>query len=289
MALYSGRIVKGGHGLMKRQYEGYTVVPFAPVRRLIVDVLEMGHRKHMIHGLAEVDVTRARQYIREYEATTGKDLSFTAFIVACLGKAVERNKYMHAYRSGRNHLVLFDEVDVNTQIEIEMDGKKVPIPHTIKAANKRTVRDIHQEIRRVQAEGEKSESAPTSRGEKLFTALPTFVRRLLMRMMFKDPHRAKEYAGTVLLTAVGMFGEGSGWGIPLIMHTLGVTLGGIAEKPVVLDGQIKVRECLSLTVSFDHDIIDGAPAARFTQRFKELIERGYGLDDQDLGADEDRA
>jgi hypothetical protein len=31
------------------------------------------------------------------------------------------------------------------------------------------------------------------------------------------------------------------------------------------------------TPSFDHDIIDGAPAARFTQRLKELIESGYGL------------
>ena len=113
---------------MKKQYDGYAVVPFAPVRRMIVDVLEMGHRKHMIHGLVEVDVTRARRYIRDYEATTGKDLSFTAFIVACLGKAVERNKYMHAYRSGRNHLVLFDEVDVNTQIEIEMDGRRSRFP-----------------------------------------------------------------------------------------------------------------------------------------------------------------
>ena len=101
---------------MKRQYDGYAVVPFPPVRRMIVDVLEMGHRKHTIHGLAEVDVTRVRQYIREYEATSGKDLSFTAFIVACIGKAVERNKYMHAYRSGRNHLVLFDEVFQNFRI-----------------------------------------------------------------------------------------------------------------------------------------------------------------------------
>jgi pyruvate/2-oxoglutarate dehydrogenase complex dihydrolipoamide acyltransferase (E2) component len=271
---------------MKRQYEGYTVVPFAPVRRMIVDVLDMGHRKHTIHGLAEADVTRARQYIREYEATSGKDLSFTAFIVVCLGKAVDRNKYMHAYRSGRNHLVMFDEVDVNTQIEIEIEGRKVPIPHTIKAANKRTVRDIHQEIRRVQAEGERSESAPTGGDEKLFMSLPSFVRRPLMGMMFKDPHRAKELAGTVMLTAIGMFGEGGGWGIPLTHHTLGVTLGGIAEKPVVIDGQIEIRERLSITVSFDHDIIDGAPAARFTERFKDLIELGYGLTDQDTSAKE---
>jgi len=32
-----------------------------------------------------------------------------------------------------------------------------------------------------------------------------------------------------------------------------------------------------MTISVDHDIIDGAPLARFTQRLKELIENGYGL------------
>ena len=59
--------------------------------------------------------------------------------------------------------------------------------------------------------------------------------------------------------------------------TLTVTLGGIAEKPGVVDGRIQIQECLYMTLSFDHDIIDGAPAARFTQRLKELIESGYGL------------
>ena len=34
------------------------------------------------------------------------------------------------------------------------------------------------------------------------------------------------------------------------------------------------------TASFDHDIIDGAPAARFSQRLKELIESGYGITEQ---------
>ncbi len=42
---------------------------------------------------------------------------------------------------------------------------------------------------------------------------------------------------------------------------------------------LKIREYPSVTVCFDHDIIDGAPAARFAQRFKELIESGYGLTD----------
>ena len=47
----------------------------------------------------------------------------------------------------------------------------------------------------------------------------------------------------------------------------------------VVDGQIAIREYLSLTLSFDHETIDGAPAARFTQRLIDLIERGYGLFD----------
>jgi pyruvate/2-oxoglutarate dehydrogenase complex dihydrolipoamide acyltransferase (E2) component len=74
------------------------------------------------------------------------------------------------------------------------------------------------------------------------------------------------------------------------VHTLDVALGGIAEKPGVMDGRIEIREYLCLTLSFDHDIIDGAPAARFTQRLKELIESGYGLEDlmmEGLGDDED--
>jgi pyruvate/2-oxoglutarate dehydrogenase complex dihydrolipoamide acyltransferase (E2) component len=50
-------------------------------------------------------------------------------------------------------------------------------------------------------------------------------------------------------------------------------------KPGVVDGNIAIREYLSLTISLNHELIDGAPAARFTERVKELIESGYGLDD----------
>ena len=82
-----------------------------------------------------------------------------------------------------------------------------------------------------------------------------------------------------MLTAVGMFGRGSGWRIPLVNHALNVTVGGISEKPSVIDGHIEIREYFCLTISFDHDIIDGAPAARFIQRFKGLVENGDGLCD----------
>jgi pyruvate/2-oxoglutarate dehydrogenase complex dihydrolipoamide acyltransferase (E2) component len=44
-----------------------------------------------------------------------------------------------------------------------------------------------------------------------------------------------------------------------------------------VDGRIEVREYLNMTVSVDHDIVDGAPAARFVNELRELIESGYGL------------
>ena len=93
------------------------------------------------------------------------------------------------------------------------------------------------------------------------------------------PQLWKKYVGTVGITAVGMFGKGAAWGIPPAIPTLMITLGGIGEKPVLVDGHIALRDYLSLTISFDHDMIDGAPAARFTERLKELIESGYGLGD----------
>jgi pyruvate/2-oxoglutarate dehydrogenase complex dihydrolipoamide acyltransferase (E2) component len=61
------------------------------------------------------------------------------------------------------------------------------------------------------------------------------------------------------------------------MHTLGLTIGGIAEKPAIVDGQLVLREYSCVTISLDHDVVDGAPAARFAQCLKELVESGYGL------------
>jgi pyruvate/2-oxoglutarate dehydrogenase complex dihydrolipoamide acyltransferase (E2) component len=46
----------------------------------------------------------------------------------------------------------------------------------------------------------------------------------------------------------------------------------------VVDGRIEVRQMLDLTISFDHDVVDGAGAARFANTLKGLIENGTGLD-----------
>lgn len=265
---------------MKTNHVTYSVLPFPPERQLIIEGGRFASRKHTVMALIEADVTKSRQFLREHKAHTGETLSFTAFVIACLGKAVGEHKAVHAYRDWRNRLILFDEVDVNMSIEIEREGRKMVLPHFMRAANKRTFRDIHSEIRTVQAKPEKTREF----GVLWFVRLPRLVRDIFYWFVFKNPWWLKASFCTVGLTAVGMFGKGSGWAIPYSVHTLDVALGGIGENPGVVDGRIEIREYLCLTLMFDHDIVDGAPAARFTQRFKELIESGYGLCEQDFNA-----
>jgi hypothetical protein len=116
----------------------------------MVDGGRMGLQKHTVHGLVEFDITQAREAIRKHKAQTGEALSFSAFFLNCLGKAIDMNKRMHAYRNWRNQLIIFDEVDVNTLFEVEVDGKKTIRPHILRGVNKKTFREIHQEIRAFQ-------------------------------------------------------------------------------------------------------------------------------------------
>ena len=83
--------------------------------------------------------------------------------------------------------------------------------------------------------------------------------------------------GTVGVTSLGMFGKDMAWPINIGFHSLEFALGGISQKPKVIDGNTETRKCLSVTMMFDHDVIDGAPAARFASRLAELVQDGFGL------------
>lgn len=248
-----------------------TLLPYSRLRRAAQDLAVL-QRKHLIHALFEADVTPARAIIQAHELQTGEQLSFTAFTITCVARAVDEDKTMQAYRKGKRRLVVFDDVDVTTLMEREVEGQKQALFHIVRAANHRTLGAIHAELRAAQA------APPRDSGMRLFELLPGWLRRLALRVAGRRPRILKAFGGTVTVTAVGMFAPGSsGWGIPITTSTLDVTIGGIGAKPGVVDGAIAIREYLSLTVSVDHDVVDGARAARFAARLKQLIERGYGL------------
>jgi pyruvate/2-oxoglutarate dehydrogenase complex dihydrolipoamide acyltransferase (E2) component len=259
---------------MSQYKESYQRVPFPTYRLPILETLQTWALKHPIHGLIEVDVTRARRLIRDYAAETGETLSFTGFIIACVGQAVDENKAVHAIRNWRNELVLFDDVDLTTVVEVTKEEHKYPVTHIIRSANRKTFKEIHTEIRQVQTSKNERPKSSRRKAMRLLGLLPIFVRKIFYRIASKNPWWMKRNVGTVALTAVGMFSQGGGWGIPIAVTPLFITLGGITEKPGVIQGQVVIREYLSLTLTFDHDVVDGAPAARFTSRLKELIECG---------------
>jgi pyruvate/2-oxoglutarate dehydrogenase complex dihydrolipoamide acyltransferase (E2) component len=254
----------------------YDVLPFPVGRRVIVDAGYLAAGRHIIHGLVEADVTRARELLRATAGQDGRPYSFTAFIIASLARAVERHPAVHAYRDLRGRLVTFHEVDVAFPIEHQPGA--VATPHIVRCANRKSVREISEEIR----SGQRAGGPPGRLGWMVDLAprLPRFVRLLYIRALKLNPQWVKQVEGTVIVTAVGMFGKRAGWGIAFLMsHTLGLTVGGIAQKPAVVEGAVAIREFLDLTISFDHDIVDGAPAARFTQTLMELVETAAVFDE----------
>jgi pyruvate/2-oxoglutarate dehydrogenase complex dihydrolipoamide acyltransferase (E2) component len=271
---------------MKQQRVDYQVVPNPKIRRWFAAAFRSAQHTPIMHGLIEVDVTRAREFLREQKANTGESLSFTAFLIACLGKAIEEHKAVQARRFGSKRLILFEDVDVFIMVERDVAGQVPIIASIIRAANRKTVREIHQEIRATQQE-DVAKAVKWLQFQPASIFRPFFWGFSLIGSRY--PQLWKKYVGTVGITAVGMFGKGAAWGIPPAIPTLMVTVGGIGEKPVLVDGHIALREYLSLTISFDHDIIDGGPAARFIERLKELIESGYGLDDSTVALEPAKA
>jgi pyruvate/2-oxoglutarate dehydrogenase complex dihydrolipoamide acyltransferase (E2) component len=255
----------------------YSIETLHPFRQLVIDGMGLAARRHHIHGLVEVDITEARGRIREIEERTGERLSFTGFVVYCCARAVEEDKHLHAYRDWRNRLILFDDVDVSLPVERRERGQPVVLQTVIRGANRKSVMQIHAEIRELQSE--ELVATPWGRWLRWYVLVPGFIRSFLFRIAGRVPMVLKRFNGTVLVTSVGMFGKVAGWGIPLPGHTLCVTVGGIESKPVIHNGELQSREHLCLTVSFDHDIVDGGPAARFIQRLVALVQAGAGLSD----------
>src|SRR6476659_5837120 len=136
---------------MKQQRTGYRMVPYPRYMRFAAAAYHSVRHKPMIHGLLEVDVTAARTALRGYKARTGESLSFTAFLCASLGKAVDEHKAVQAFRMAGNRLILFDDVDIAIRIEREIGGQKYVVPYILRAANRRTLRELHDEIRAAQS------------------------------------------------------------------------------------------------------------------------------------------
>jgi pyruvate/2-oxoglutarate dehydrogenase complex dihydrolipoamide acyltransferase (E2) component len=227
-----------------------------------------------LHCLTEVDISAVRQLMKTYFEQTGQKLSMTAYVVTCLAATLKEFPHFNAFIKGRR-MVMMKELTISVLVEREYEGEKVPEPLGIQNAQSKSFLQIQSEIRAAQKD---TGQALGSLGEnRWFRLIPGFLLRTFIRLADRNLKMAQTY-GKVGVTAVGMFGSGASWFIPHGSSTVLVTVGGIEEKVVKREGEFVTREHLCLTVSFDHAIVDGAPAARFVKRFSELLEGGTLLD-----------
>jgi len=253
------------------------------------DVMEAGRRRHLVGVLLEFDVTIARERMRDIHRDSGEKVSFTGWLAYCVSQALLEFPEFNSHRHGSRQVVRFTDVDVMLVVEREYGGTSHPMPLVIRKANEMNVVQIHQKIRAAQKqELEASDMVTASESAhwlskiplttRIYPYLPVFLRQLFWRMVGRRAFLAKSILGTVGITAVGMFGRFPGWPITTGLHTVNLAVGGITRKPAAQGDQVEIREMLALTIMANHDIVDGAPAARFLARFGEFIETGLGLD-----------
>jgi hypothetical protein len=76
---------------------------FPDFRNPTIDTLVWGRNRHHIPILLEIDVTEARNAIRDRQVKTGQRISFTGWVVKCLAQAISEYKFVHALRKGNNN------------------------------------------------------------------------------------------------------------------------------------------------------------------------------------------
>jgi pyruvate/2-oxoglutarate dehydrogenase complex dihydrolipoamide acyltransferase (E2) component len=237
---------------------------------MVIASASVTKEKNTIHCITEVDVSEPRRLLKEYYAKRGEKLSFTGYIVTCLARAVGEDPRFNAFIKGKR-IITPEDVTVSVLVERESEGEKFPEPAAIQIAQKKNLLDIHREIR--EAQRERDERLGSLSGLTWVRIIPAFLMKAFIRLADRSIAMGIRY-GKTAVTAMGMYGKEAVWFVPHGSATVLLSVGSIVNRMTETGGKFESREHLCLTVSFDHDIIDGAPAARFVQRLSDIIKSG---------------
>ncbi|WP_413249699.1 2-oxo acid dehydrogenase subunit E2 [Sinomonas flava] len=249
---------------------GYRMQRLTRARRALVAGQALAHRRHLMYGLVEADLTVPRALLREHAAATGEQLSFTAYVVACTARAIAEVPEVNAFRRGHS-MVFLDEIIVEVIVERRVGGQSAVSYLPIRRADTKTLREMHEEIRAAQRG-----SAEPIAGQRWLEAIPPAAVPWIMRWGSRSIPWAKRF-GVVGVNNVGMGTDAAGWALSPGAGTLAVTIGGISLEPKLDGGRVVEREIGRITLTLDHDVIDGAPAARFTSRLLRHLASGEAV------------
>jgi pyruvate dehydrogenase E2 component (dihydrolipoamide acetyltransferase) len=171
-------------------------------------------------------------------------VSYTAIIVKAVAQALKEDPTLNSTLDG-DQIRLFEDVNVGVAVATK-NGLVVPV---IRNANVKTLKEINVAI---------IELMDKAKDEKL--------------------SREEVSGGTFSVTNLGMYGVD--FFMPIINPPEAAILGvgRIVKRPVVVNDQIEARPVMTLSLCYDHRIIDGVPAADFLRKVKDKIERGLGFE-----------
>jgi pyruvate/2-oxoglutarate dehydrogenase complex dihydrolipoamide acyltransferase (E2) component len=239
-------------------------------------------RGHPMVAVLELDVTTALERIAGLRQD-GARVTLFAFMVRAIAVAISEHPHLNLVRHGRR-LVQFEDVDVNVPVEVPTPDGPFPRQVIIRRAQARSVEEILAEIEAARARhantGHTGDEDRWAQGAlRLFGWLPWPLRFAVLRFLMGSAFRIKAYSGTTQVTSVSKFVAIPGFAFTFATGPRAAlfVVGSVAEKPWARGSEVEVRKVLSLSVMVDHDLVDGAPVARFATRLRELVESADGL------------
>lgn len=190
-----------------------------------------------------VNLVQARQQLNQALPSEEQKVSYNALLIKLCALALAEHPLLNAYLEG-NQIVYPEDINIALAVDTER-GLTVPVIHQVQ---QKTLRQIHHEL------------------------LEKVERALNNRCTPEDLD-----GGTFTITNLGAYDIDGFTPILNPPQTAILGVGKIRSKPVGYQGQLVLREQVTLSLSFDHRLVDGAPAARFLQRIKHLIENPFML------------
>jgi pyruvate/2-oxoglutarate dehydrogenase complex dihydrolipoamide acyltransferase (E2) component len=274
-----GGMIRGASNMSEKRY---SIGRLPASRKGIIDYLGQADKSHSVSALFDFDVTEIRSAVRAWRRLHKKPLSLSVYFLYLYVRAIGQVPVMQRAVYKRNRYVDFDDVDCAVLVERRIDGRPSATTRIIRAAQDLSLEGLMDEI----DDAVRGEDAQLFSGRRKFDVknlaayLPRFLRVAILRhILHYDPTLKKKMFGTVSFTAVSMFAQGNGWAVSLTPHPANFILGGIATQPRYIGGELIPRDILSATLTFNHDLIDGAEATRFINILKKLAGKLYGLEE----------
>lgn len=239
-----------------------------------------------IYGKLTLDATEALAFIDHIRETTGEKITFIHLVGKALAMGLRETPTLNG-RITLGKFEPFDTVDISFLVAVE--GGKDLAKVKIESLDEKDVTEVAKVLRakaRKLREG-KDEDFEKSKG--MLRALPTWVIRPMVSgvgfltsglgLDLKAVGLESFPFGCCVVTSVEMFGLDEGFAppVPFARVPMTVLVGAISKRPAVVDGELMIRDMVTITATIDHRFVDGAQAGNFARLARRFIEDPWQL------------